>query len=176
MVSDGPHAAIGLGFGPRWLAGFVVGRTLVRLGGLKSTLHAVLDQFVGPFNRSPEDQPANSRHFFRNERCGGQRRRACCRPWASGRVSLKAENQAVVDSSTAGGTAGWRGNTDWNGRYQADGLPAVHAGDNFAFIGCHRWGRGSERHGDRRCGEDRLGHRRREGGPSRGRASRPTAR
>jgi hypothetical protein len=50
-------------------------------------------------------------------------------------VSLKAENQAVVDSSTAGGTVRVGGNTDWSGRYQANGLPAVHAGDSFAFIG-----------------------------------------
>ena len=50
-------------------------------------------------------------------------------------VNYKADNQAVVDSSTAGGNVRVKGNKDWSGRFKANGYPEVVPGDTFAFIG-----------------------------------------
>lgn len=52
------------------------------------------------------------------------------------KITKKADNQAVVDSATSGGTTRLGGNTDWSGSFMADGYPtaALLAGD-VAFIG-----------------------------------------
>ena len=51
-------------------------------------------------------------------------------------VSVKAENQLVVNSSTAGGALRLAGNEDWSGRYRANGaVPAFSPGAAFTFIG-----------------------------------------
>jgi len=51
-------------------------------------------------------------------------------------VSVKAENQTVVDSSTAGGTLRLAGNEDWSGSYRANGaVPSFYPGAAFSFVG-----------------------------------------
>ncbi|HQU42141.1 MAG TPA: hypothetical protein PK867_04990 [Pirellulales bacterium] len=57
---------------------------------------------------------------------------AAIRDW---KASGKADNQAVIDSGTSGGTTRLGGNLDWSGSWSADGYPTVKPGDAVVFTG-----------------------------------------
>jgi len=57
---------------------------------------------------------------------------AAIRNW---KVTSKADNQAVVDSATSGGTTRVGGSSDWSGSFVADGYPTAYPGEKPVFLG-----------------------------------------